>query len=80
MKPPICTHRRTWPDHRANDRVVLKDGQTIARVYEYEHGPQTGEWAWFGQWGGYDNSGVTATLDETLEVVRDGFRRIAPEA
>jgi len=37
---------------------VHKDGTIIARIYQHEHGPQTGEWAWFGQWGGYDNSGV----------------------
>ena len=52
----------------------------VARVYQHEHGPQTGEWAWFGQWGGYDNSGVVATLDAALNAVRDGFERIATNA
>jgi hypothetical protein len=30
--------------------VVLRDGNTIARIYQHEHGPQTGKWAWSGQW------------------------------
>ena len=65
------THRRTWPDHRANDRVVLHDGTIVARIYQHEHGPETGEWAWFGQWAGHDNSGSAVTLDEALNEVRE---------
>jgi ribulose bisphosphate carboxylase small subunit len=76
MTPPIWPHRRIWPDHRANDRVVLRDGSVVARIYQHEHGPQIGHWAWFGQWAGYDNSGVVATLDEALNAVRDEYGRI----
>ena len=67
---PHWTHRKTWPDYRANDRVVLRDGVRVARVYEMEHGPQTGEWLWFGWWAGVDNCGAAETLSEALEAVR----------
>ena len=77
---PRWTHRKTWPDYRDNDRVVLCDGEKVARIYQHEHGPQTGEWAWFGQWGGYDNSGVEPTLEAALKVVRDRFERIIVDA
>ena len=66
-----CTHRPTWPDHRANDRVVLRDGEIVARVYQHEHGPQAGEWSWFGHWTGYDNTGSAETLDEALNTVQE---------
>jgi len=69
------THRRTWKDHRATDRVVCLDGKVIARVYDYEHGPQAGAWGWFGQWTGPVNRRVAPSLGDALEAVRTVYQR-----
>jgi len=69
MNGPISakwTHRRTWSDHRINDRVVPCDGVVVARVYQHEHGPET--------WSGHDNTRSAAMLDEALNAVRDRCR------
>jgi hypothetical protein len=49
---PRWTHRKTWPDYSANDRVVLRDWVKVVPVYGMEHGPQMLSWLWFGWWAG----------------------------
>ena len=72
---PRWTHRPTWPDRAAIDRVVLCDGVKVARVYQQAQGPQKGQWAWFGQWDGRE-AGTAATLEEALSVVRERWSDI----
>lgn len=73
------THRPTWPDHRATDRLICLEGRVIARVYAFEDGPQAATWGWFGQWIGTPNSGVVPTLAEALEMVRATYQRRTKE-
>ena len=74
------THRPTWPDRAAIDRVVLCDGVKVARIEQFPHGPQEGLWEWAGRWDGEDNHGTADTLEEALEIVRERDLRLPTRA
>ena len=55
------------------DRSIFADGDYIARVYQYQHGPQQGLWGWFGQWPAENNVGMEATLQHALKAVKQRY-------
>ncbi len=56
------------------DRCIYADGERIARVYEFEAGPQQGQWGWFGQWDSGGNVGTVDTLEEALYTVKTAYK------
>ena len=55
------------------DRQVKRNGKAVARIYQYDSGPQKGRWGWFGQWTGENNTGICDSMQEALEAVRAAY-------
>ena len=69
------TYKPTWPDSRKDiDRIVLKDDIVVARTYQHDGGPSSGQWSWFLTRGGIDGSGTADSLEEALEAVRQRYQ------
>ncbi len=66
------THRPTGLEgtNPETDRSVYCDGECIARIYQFRHGPMEGQWGWFGLWGSNDNTGIVDTLEAALQAVK----------
>ncbi|MEP3278337.1 MAG: hypothetical protein ABJN26_00135 [Stappiaceae bacterium] len=67
------THKPTQKDGKATDRTVYV---SVARIYQIEHGPDAGRWAYFPQWGGSEGSGVHGgPTADSLEIALDFVRK-----
>ena len=64
------TYRKLNVDHPKNDTEVSHDGIKIARIYQFDSGPQQDLWGWFGRWSGPGNSGRAESLEEALAAVK----------
>lgn len=58
------TYRKTNEEHPKYETLVHYDGVNIARIYQFDSGPQSGQRGWFGKWSGPGNSGRADSLEE----------------
>ena len=67
----LWTHRATWPDEpKRADRVILRDGEVVARTYQHSGNDIEGAWGWFGQGPLGGVNGKEDTFEAALEAVR----------